>query len=563
MASKKISQLSSSLAPPLSGVTAVVHDGTTYKSSLSTLKQVLVDSGSHYFTGSQFINGNLTISGSLTAQQFILSSSIANIVTETISGSSNFGNSLDDRHIFTGSVRITGSLSTTGSFNTKGDLHVSGTVYANNLIAGDPQSNFNTITLVTSDTAFTGALYSSIYIDTDGGNEHSVGFAVSSYTPYGDYPVGVIFGGGTGSVLTGANDAIYLGEGKIEIVKDTSIHSTLVIGSGIIGEESENLESLHVGTSGSINIAHFQANNEYYGQVNIFNINSGSFASTDLVLTADNGNEVVHYVDLGINSSTYDGGEVGYDNDAYLINAGNDLYLGTLGGTYHPAEVKLFTMGNWTTPQITLHSSDNQISFNTTGSTEGYTYEFSGSAKFNNDIKVDGVIYNNEIQNDNQDLNIKSYNYNNIGLFSEGGTVNVTGSLLVSDNVEAFDITSNGVIHLGSTSERITPYDDINNITHDFNDSSILYLTNLSDNFDINLYNVPTDNNKGIGITVMVEQGSTAYTNSTFNINDDSQSVLWFGGSLPDGTPNTTNIFSFSILKINDTWKVFGQLTTF
>jgi hypothetical protein len=61
----------------------------------------------------------------------------------------------------------------------------------------------------------------------------------------------------------------------------------------------------------------------------------------------------------------------------------------------------------------------------------------------------------------------------------------------------------------------------------------------------------------------MVEQGSTAYTNSTFNINDDSQSVLWFGGSLPDGTPNTTNIFSFSILKINDTWKVFGQLTTF
>jgi cytoskeletal protein CcmA (bactofilin family) len=563
MASKKISQLSSSLAPPLSGVTAVVHDGTTYKSSLSTLKQVLVDSGSHYFTGSQFINGNLTISGSLTAQQFILSSSIANIVTETISGSSNFGNSLDDRHIFTGSVRITGSLSTTGSFNTKGDLHVSGTIYSNNLIAGDPQSNFNTIKLVTSDTAFTGALYSSIYIDTDGGNEHSVGFAVSSYTPYGDYPVGIIFGGGTGSVLTGANDAIYLGEGKIEIVKDTSIHSTLVIGSGIIGEETENLESLHVGTSGSVNIAHFQANNEYYGQVNIFNINSGSFASTDLVLTADNGNEVVHYVDLGINSSTYDGGEVGYNNDAYLINAGNDLYLGTLGGTYHPAEVKLFTMGNWTTPQITLHSSDNQISFNTTGSTEGYTYEFSGSAKFNNDIKVDGVIYNNEIQNDNQDLNIKSYNYNNIGLWSEGGTVNVTGSLLVSDNVEAFDITSNGVIHLGSTSERITPYDDINNITHDFNDSSILYLTNLSDNFDINLYNVPTDNNKGIGITVMVEQGSTAYTNSTFNINDDSQSVLWFGGSLPDGTPNTTNIFSFSILKINDTWKVFGQLTTF
>ena len=59
MASKKISELSSSLAPPLSGVTTVVHGGTTYKSTLSTLRQTLVDSGSHSFTGSQIINGDI------------------------------------------------------------------------------------------------------------------------------------------------------------------------------------------------------------------------------------------------------------------------------------------------------------------------------------------------------------------------------------------------------------------------------------------------------------------------------------------------------------------------
>ena len=510
MANKKISQLSSSLAPPLSGVTAVVHNGTTYKSSLSSLRSVLVDSGSHYFTGSQFINGNLTVSGSVTAQQFILSSSIANIVTETISGSSNFGNSIDDRHIFTGSVRITGSLSTTGSFNTKGDLHVSGTVYADNIIAGDPQSNFNQIKLVTSDTAFSGELYSSIYIDTDGGEEHSVGFAVSSYTPYGELPVGIIFGGGTGSVLTGGNDAIYLGDGKIEIVKDTSVYGTFTIGEGIIGEEPEGLEKLHVGSSGSINIAHFQGDNEYYAQVNLFNINSGSFASTDLVLTADNGNEAVHYVDLGINSSTYDGGEVGYENDAYLINAGKDLYLGTLGGTYHPAEVKIFTMGNWYDPQMTLHSVDNKISFNTTGSTEGYTYDFSGSVNLLHNINV------------------------------------------------------NGITNLGSTSETIIP---INNpttgYTHNFLSGSILYVTGVTGNTTIDLVNVPTNNNKGIGLTVMIEQGSTAYMINFIKINGSPVSIIWSGGSLPAGNINSYDIVSFSILKINGAWKVFGQLTTF
>lgn len=110
MAYKKISELSGITNPNLTGITVVVDNETTYKTTLNDLRNVLVDSGSHYFTGSQVINGNLTISGSITAQQYILSSSITNITTETISGSSNFGNSLDDIHIFTGSLKVTGSI---------------------------------------------------------------------------------------------------------------------------------------------------------------------------------------------------------------------------------------------------------------------------------------------------------------------------------------------------------------------------------------------------------------------------------------------------------------------
>ncbi len=411
MASKKISELSSSLAPPLSGVTAVVHNGTTYKSTLSTLREVLVDSGSHAFTGSQIIAGNLTVSGSVTAQQFILSSSITNIVTETISGSSNFGNSIDDTHVFTGSVKITGSLDTIG------DLTITGKIPR--LIVG------------------------------------------------------------TGSFQSG---------------------------------QDIQPEVLHVENSGSYNIAYFQANNSYYAQVNIKNTNSGSFASTDLVLTANNGNEIIHYVDLGINSSTYNGGAVGLYNDAYLINAGKDLYIGTLGGSQHPAEVKLFTMGNWDAPHITLHTGTT-ISFNTGSVSDGYEYEFSGSLNLLHNINV------------------------------------------------------NGITNLGSTSEIIIPLNDpTTGYTHDFTNGAIVYVTGATSNITIDIVNVPTNNNKGIGLTVMIEQGATAYMVDALKINTDDEgpvTIIWSGGSLPSGNINSYDILSFSLLKINGTWKVFGQLTTF
>jgi hypothetical protein len=228
MAGKKISELSSSLSPSLSSVTAIVQGGTTYKSTLSTLRQTLVDSGSHYFTGSQHINGKLTITGS-----------IPSLIVGT------------------------------------GSMHV-----------GDP-------------------------------------------------------------------------------------------------------EILHVQNSGSFNIAHFEGNDDYYLQINIKNTSSGSSASGDIVITADNGTEGVHFVDLGINSSTYTGGLVGYANDSYLLNVGKDLYVGTVGGVSHPANLKLFAENLWENPQISI-SGSRQISFNTGSVSSGYMYEFSGSLKLKHNLRTDG-----------------------------------------------------------------------------------------------------------------------------------------------------------------------------
>lgn len=66
-----------------------------------------------------------------------------------------------------------------------------------------------------------------------------------------------------------------------------------------------------------------------YFQLNIQNRSNGGNASSDIVATADNGDEVSNYVDLGINGSLNTQNIFGGANDAYLYNIGNNLLIGT------------------------------------------------------------------------------------------------------------------------------------------------------------------------------------------------------------------------------------------
>jgi hypothetical protein len=416
MAGKKITELNSgSLSNlPLSGVTAVVYSGLTLQHSLSDLRLKLVDSGSHYFTGSQFISGSLTIDGSITAREYILSSSVTNIVIETISGSTNFGDTLNDRHIFTGSMFVSNSLFVNGSV-TSSNLNVSNQGHVKYLSVGT----------------------------------------------FGFPHVG-------------------------------------------------NPESLRVENSGSFNITHFEANNEYYAQVNIKNTNSGNNSSTDLVITADNGNESVHFIDLGINSSTYTGGLVGRENDAYLLNVGKDLYVGTVGGTNHPAKLHLFAENSWENPQVTVHTGS-QVTFNTPTFTEGYTYEFSGSIKSQDDLSIDGS------------LNI--------------GSVNEKIVLQVSGGTSSYEFN--------------------------YNSGSVFYLSGSLNNNVYNVSNVPTENLNAVSLTFIIKQETTPYIASSYKLNNENVTVKWANNEQPVGNSNKTDVIGLTALRVGSSWNVLGTFTTF
>jgi hypothetical protein len=86
---------------------------------------------------------------------------------------------------------------------------------------------------------------------------------------------------------------------------------------------------VNAGTTTSYNAVAARGSVNNYFQLNINNQNTGTNASSDVVATADNGNETSNYVDLGINSSINNSGVMGGADDAYLYSASKNLVVGT------------------------------------------------------------------------------------------------------------------------------------------------------------------------------------------------------------------------------------------
>ena len=88
-----------------------IGDSSTTYSSTGISGSIDV-TGSLETTGNLTVQGNTTINGTLTANEFHTTFTSASIILA--SGSSRFGDTLDDTHEFTGSVDVTGSFSLNG-----------------------------------------------------------------------------------------------------------------------------------------------------------------------------------------------------------------------------------------------------------------------------------------------------------------------------------------------------------------------------------------------------------------------------------------------------------------
>jgi len=130
------------------------------------------------------------------------------------------------------------------------------------------------------------------------------------------------------------------------------------------------------------------------------------------------------------------------------------------------------------------------------------------------------------------------------------GNLNVTGVTNVAPISEKF---------VSSTSPALQA-----NVSVDFAQTAIVYVTGATGNFSANVQNFNIPSGTISCVTVWISQGGTPYIANVIQINSSVRTINWQGGiSPPPGNANKQDVISFTILNNGGTYTVLGQLATF
>jgi len=134
-----------------------------------------------------------------------------------------------------------------------------------------------------------------------------------------------------------------------------------------------------------------------------------------------------------------------------------------------------------------------------------------------------------------------------------GGTLNIGSDLSIS-----------GLTTLTYTSEKLTTKTSATGtVTHDLSTGSIFYHSSISNNFTANITNVPTTNDRAIGVTLVLAQGVTPYMSTALQIDGSAQTIKWVNNITPTGTASKVDIVGFSLIRTGSAGTGLGQYSTY
>lgn len=157
---------------------------------------------------------------------------------------------------------------------------------------------------------------------------------------------------------------------------------------------------------------------------------------------------------------------------------------------------------------------------------------------------------------------------NSSGSSTFSSAVSVNGSLTAATPTFTGPLTSSGSnLFSGRTDiseirETIYPSStSAGSLTCNYNNGCVFYLPNGADaNLSINITNLPTDNNYATTISIIVNQGVTAYYPTSFSIAGSGQTVKWANSTMPSsGNASKIDIWNFTLIRYNNAWTVLGS----
>jgi len=212
-----------------------------------------------------------------------------------------------------------------------------------------------------------------------------------------------------------------------------------------------------------------------------------------------------------------------------------------------------FTDAAWS--EFILHETDN----NTAGrfiALSGNVYVqagASGSGKASSSGNLIFTGYNNENLNSLQ----AKFGGSNVDIATTSTTQTLSNKTLSSPVVDVLTI-SDGVQEKYGALTSAT-----GTVTHDCDNGHIFSHSSISANFTANITNLNCDTGYATTVTLVLNQGGTAYMPTAVQIAGSAQTITWQGGSAPSGTANGIDVVTFSILNASGTYTVLGSSVSY
>jgi len=157
-------------------------------------------------------------------------------------------------------------------------------------------------------------------------------------------------------------------------------------GAITVGNSSVNVQLGYV-SGGGQQMQHWHGNANTYMQIQMTNANTGTSASADFIINADNYTDATNYLDLGINNSLW-------SNTLWTINGADDGYLyaanGAMSvGTASAKPVTFFANGTLATNEVMRIDSGANVGIGNT--TPNAKLQVTGTANVSGNVAIAGI----------------------------------------------------------------------------------------------------------------------------------------------------------------------------